>query len=59
MGANLSQNDQNILDMDYCGVHGVDNEIEKHDVMRNPDAIQAGRLLDREDPDIVSIYKLF
>lgn len=39
MGANLSQNDQHILDADYCGVHGVDNEIEKHDVMRNPDAI--------------------
>ena len=57
MGGSLSEHEKEALEADYCGKASVDRT--KTDVLWNPDAIAAGHLLDREDPNVKSIYASF
>ena len=57
MGGSLSEFEKYALTAEYCGEHGVVNT--GTDVMWNPDALQAGNLIDREDPNVKTLYKSF
>lgn len=45
--------------MNYAEQYGVDESGKEHAVFRNPEAIERGCLVDREDPDVNSIYQNF
>ena len=57
MGGSLSEFEKYALTADYCGKHGVDST--DTDILWNPDALAAGTLIDREDPDIKTLYRSF
>ena len=57
MGGSISEFEKYALDADYCGNKPTD--ASGQDVMWNPDAIAAGNLIDREDPNVKSLYASF
>lgn len=56
MGASQSEFEKQIQDLDYAGAFGTDESDQKCAVYRNYEALEKGHLVDRDQPDVHSLY---